>query len=52
MWSGLKDAEIATDLSLTDKPLREKLTEIGERAVARSGAASDNTSGAALRWLP
>jgi len=52
MWSGLKDPEIAAELCMTDKPLRDKLLEIGERAVARAGAASDNTSGAALRWLP
>ena len=31
--------------------LREKLLTLGERAVKRSGAASDNTSAAALRWL-
>jgi serine/threonine protein phosphatase PrpC len=51
MWSGLKDIEIASELAATDKPLREKLQELGERAVTRSGAASDNTSAAALRWL-
>jgi serine/threonine protein phosphatase PrpC len=52
MWAGLKDAEIAGELTATDKPLREKLLELGERAVVRSGVTSDNTSAAALRWLP
>jgi hypothetical protein len=52
MWAGVKDPEIASDLCAADKPLRDKLLEIAERAVARSGATSDNTSGAALRWLP
>ncbi|HEX5459778.1 MAG TPA: protein phosphatase 2C domain-containing protein [Steroidobacteraceae bacterium] len=60
LWSGLKDAEIAAELSAPGgagaggtgaPPLREKLRELGERAVARTGAASDNTSAAALRWL-
>jgi hypothetical protein len=31
--------------------LKEKLLALGERAIARTGAASDNTSVAALRWL-
>ena len=57
LWSGLKDAEIAAELSAagsavgTGVPLREKLLELGERAVTRTGAASDNTSAVALRWL-
>ncbi|HEV2286849.1 MAG TPA: hypothetical protein VGR80_12460, partial [Steroidobacteraceae bacterium] len=65
LWSGLKDAEIATELSGpagptgtpgspgagAGVPLREKLLELSQRAVARNGAASDNTSSAALRWL-
>jgi PPM family protein phosphatase len=51
LWSGLKDAEIATELSAPETPLRQKLLELGERAVTRAGAASDNTSAAALRWL-
>ncbi len=52
LWAGVKDTEIAAELSATDKPLREKLMELGERAIVRTGAASDNTSAAALRWLP
>jgi serine/threonine protein phosphatase PrpC len=71
LWSGVKDAEIAAELSAPvsaggslSNPggtpsssggtpgvaLREKLLELGQRAVARNGAASDNTSAAALRW--
>ena len=40
-----------SELALPGTPLREKLLELAERAVARAGAASDNTSAAALRWL-
>jgi PPM family protein phosphatase len=50
LWGGLKDAEIAGELG-TAGALREKLVTLGERAVARTGAASDNTSAAVLRWL-
>jgi serine/threonine protein phosphatase PrpC len=51
MWGGLKDSEIAGEMSAPGIQLREKLGELAARAVARSGAASDNTSGAALRWV-
>jgi len=51
MWSGLKDTEIAGELTAAGVPLREKLLELAQRAVARAGASSDNTSAAALRWL-
>ncbi len=57
-WSGLKDTEIAAELSAPPEPagtqpvpLREKLLELSQRAVGRTAAASDNTSAAALRWL-
>ncbi len=50
MWAGLRDTEIASELGASGAPLREKLLELGQRAVARTGAASDNTSAAALRW--
>jgi serine/threonine protein phosphatase PrpC len=63
-WSGLKDPEIAEELSAPaagagagpasgapPKTLKDRLTALGERAIARTGAASDNTSVAALRWL-
>ncbi len=51
MWAGVKDTEIAAELAPSDVPLRQKLLELGERAVTRSGPTSDNTSAAAIRWL-
>jgi serine/threonine protein phosphatase PrpC len=51
MWSGLRDTEIAGELGVPGMPLREKLLELAQRAVAKGGASSDNTSAAALRWL-
>jgi serine/threonine protein phosphatase PrpC len=51
MWGGLKDSEIATELGGAGIPLSDKLVELAQRAVARAGAASDNTSTAALRWV-
>jgi PPM family protein phosphatase len=50
LWGGLKDTEIVGELA-TAGALREKLLALSERAVQRTGAASDNTSAAALRWL-
>jgi serine/threonine protein phosphatase PrpC len=50
LWGALKDEEIATEFG-TAGNLRDKLITLGERAVKRGGAASDNTSAAALRWL-
>jgi hypothetical protein len=51
MWAGVRDTEIATELTAADAPLRETLRELAERAIVRTGAASDNTSAAALRWI-
>jgi serine/threonine protein phosphatase PrpC len=51
MWAGVKDTEIASEVSTSGAPLNAKLLELAQRAVARTGAASDNTSAAALRWL-
>jgi serine/threonine protein phosphatase PrpC len=51
MWAGVRDAEIASELGAAGVPLRETLTALAERAVVRTGAASDNTSAAALRWI-
>jgi PPM family protein phosphatase len=51
MWAGVRDTEIASELSAPGAPLRQALVTLAERAVARSGAASDNTSAAALRWV-
>jgi serine/threonine protein phosphatase PrpC len=51
MWAGVRDAEIAGELGAQGVPLRETLMALAERAVVRTGAASDNTSAAALRWI-
>ena len=50
-WAGVKDTEIASEVSAPGVALKEKLQELAQRAVARTGAASDNTSVAALRWV-
>jgi PPM family protein phosphatase len=50
LWASVRDAEIASDLGAAGAPLQQTLTALAERAVARSGAASDNTSAAVLRW--
>jgi serine/threonine protein phosphatase PrpC len=51
MWAGLRDTEIANELGASGVPLRDTLLSLAERAVVRTGAASDNTSAAALRWI-
>jgi len=57
LWSGVKDAELAAELSAPVTPggaavaLREKLLELSQKAVTRNGTGSDNTSAAVLRWL-
>ncbi len=51
LWAGVRDDEIATELGASDRPLRQTLADLAERAVIRTGAGSDNTSAAALRWV-
>ncbi|MBX5463064.1 MAG: serine/threonine-protein phosphatase [Steroidobacteraceae bacterium] len=53
MWATLADSEIATRLTASGgtTPMREVLMALGQLAIARAGAGSDNTSAAALRWL-
>jgi PPM family protein phosphatase len=51
MWAGVRDTEIASELGAPGVPLRETLRDLAERAVVRTGAASDNTSAAVLRWI-
>lgn len=51
LWAGVRDTEIASELSAPGVPLRQTLIDLAERAVVRTGAASDNTSAAALRWV-
>jgi PPM family protein phosphatase len=50
LWGSMKDEEIAAALG-TRGALRDELLALGKLAVQRAGAASDNTSAAALRWL-
>ena len=50
-WAGVKDTEIASEVAGPGAALKEKLLELAQRAVTRTGAASDNTSVAALRWV-
>jgi PPM family protein phosphatase len=51
MWAGVKDTDLASELGAPGAPLRPTLLSLAERAVLRTGAASDNTSAAALRWV-
>jgi serine/threonine protein phosphatase PrpC len=51
MWAGVRDTEIASELGAPGVPLRQTLMDLAERAVMRTGAASDNTSAAVLRWV-
>jgi serine/threonine protein phosphatase PrpC len=50
-WAGMKDSEIASEATAPGVPLKEKLLELAQRAILRTGAASDNTTVAAVRWL-
>jgi PPM family protein phosphatase len=50
-WAGVKDTEIASEVGGPGAALKEKLLELAQRAVTRTGVASDNTSVAALRWV-
>ncbi len=51
MWATLKDEEIASRLTVGNPVIRDTLSALGQLAIARAGAGSDNTSAAALRWL-
>jgi PPM family protein phosphatase len=50
LWGSVSDEEIVVALGGT-QPLRDNLLSLGKQAVQRAGAASDNTSAAALRVL-
>jgi serine/threonine protein phosphatase PrpC len=50
VWGCLRDAEIATALTMTGIPSRDQLAALCRTAVAAAGPTSDNTSGAVLRW--
>jgi serine/threonine protein phosphatase PrpC len=51
LWGALDDVEIATRFEAPQALLRDSLLALGELSIGRSGAGSDNTSAAALRWL-
>ena len=51
LWSGVRDDDIATTLSVSTKPVRELLNALAEYSVRVCGPGSDNTSASALRWL-
>lgn len=51
LWSGIREGELASGLADRSTPLREQLERLARRAVEANGAASDNTSAAALRWM-
>jgi serine/threonine protein phosphatase PrpC len=52
LWSGVRDDEIAGMFGSAGTPLRELVAAACQLAVTATGAASDNTTAAALRWLP
>jgi PPM family protein phosphatase len=51
LWGALRDTEMTQRFEVPGATLRDSLLALAELAVARSGAGSDNTSAAALRWL-
>jgi serine/threonine protein phosphatase PrpC len=51
LWGALRDNEMTQRFEVPGATLRDALLALAELAVARSGAGSDNTSAAALRWL-
>jgi serine/threonine protein phosphatase PrpC len=51
LWGALRDTEMTQRFEVPGATLRDSLLALGELAVARAGAGSDNTSAAALRWL-
>jgi len=51
LWGGVREDELARELTAPGAALRDSVLALAERAVVRSGSASDNTSAAAVRWL-
>jgi serine/threonine protein phosphatase PrpC len=51
LWSGLKDDQIATLGQEGGRTLRDRLGDLGARAVHNAAPFADNTTAAALRWL-
>jgi serine/threonine protein phosphatase PrpC len=52
LWSGVRDDELAGMLGSAATPLRDLVAAACQLAVTTTGTASDNTTAAALRWLP
>lgn len=50
VWGCLRDAEIATALTMNGIAVRDQLVALCRTAVGAAGPNSDNTSGAVLRW--
>ena len=50
LWSGLKDDQIATLGQDGGRTLRDRLGDLGARAVHNTAPFADNTTAAALRW--
>jgi serine/threonine protein phosphatase PrpC len=51
LWSGLRDEQIATLAQDGGSNLRDRLSELGTRAVHATAPFADNTTAAAVRWL-
>ena len=51
LWSGLKDDQLATLGQDGGWTLRDRLGDLGARAVHNTAPFADNTTAAALRWL-
>ncbi len=51
LWTGLKDDQIATLGQDGGRTLRDRLGDLGARAVHNTAPFADNTTAAALRWL-
>jgi PPM family protein phosphatase len=51
LWGAVRDTEMTQRFEAPGATLRDALLALGELAVLRGGAGSDNTSAAALRWL-
>jgi serine/threonine protein phosphatase PrpC len=51
LWSGLKDDQITALSENGGRTLRERLADLGARAVYNTAPFADNTTAAAVRWL-
>jgi PPM family protein phosphatase len=51
VWGSLEIKDLVAGLEPAERPLRDNLTALLQKAVVANGPGSDNTSAAALRWL-